>query len=96
LTFAPSTGELNDVRNLVLPDRAAQPREVGHVALDEADLPHFLFGQNQPQPPRIFLEVVNPRLNAALQEIANNPGADAAVTACKQDAHINSVHESHE
>src|SRR5262249_34289434 len=75
----------------VLLNGPPQPGQIGHVTLNEADLPYFRFRQNQPQPARVFLEVVNPRLIAALQQIANDPGADATVTAGEEDAHKRSL-----
>jgi hypothetical protein len=39
---------MNDVRDLVLPNRPPNPGELGYVPLHEADLAHFLFRQDQP------------------------------------------------
>jgi hypothetical protein len=79
---------MDEVRDLVLVNCSPQAGEVGHVPLDEADLAYFLSRQNQPQSARVFLEIVNPRLIAALQQIANDPGTNAAVTAGQENPHV--------
>ena len=40
-----------------------ESREIGHVALDERDLRHLGFGQDEPQPARVFLQVEDPDLD---------------------------------
>jgi hypothetical protein len=78
---------VDQVRDAVVGAGAAQGGEVGHVALEEADLAHLLVGQNEAEAARVFLEVVYPDLGAALEEVADDPGADAAVAAGEQDTH---------
>ena len=61
--------------------------QVGDVALDERNLGQLLLGQDQPQPARVLLEIVDPDLVAPGQQVADDPAADAAIAARQQDTH---------
>src|SRR5258707_12906501 len=65
----------------------SQAGQVGDVTGQEADLADAVVVEQQPQAARIFLEVVDPDLVAALNEGAGDPAADAAVAAGYQDTH---------
>ena len=47
----------------------------------------FGFRQDEPEPPRVFLEVEHPDLIAAGEQVADDPGPDEAIAAGDQDAH---------
>ena len=80
-------GEMDDVGNVVFGQCMAKARKVGDIALDEARLLHLLRRQDQVEPMRVFLEIINEDLVATVEQVANDPGADTAVTAGEKDTH---------
>src|SRR5205085_694988 len=64
-----------------------QVGQVGHVAGDERHPPHLLVGQDEAEPPGVLAEVVDEGGVAALQQVADDPAADAAVAAGQEHAH---------
>jgi len=81
---------MDDVRDGIALNGRVQPAKVGHVAGNEVDLTQGRVIHEQPQSVRVFLEVVNPDAVAAFEEIADNPTADATVTAGEKYVHCKS------
>jgi hypothetical protein len=72
---------MNQMSDLVNLKGFLQACQVGDISRHESDFTDFFFRQDEAQASGIFLEVKNPNLIAALQQMACDPSADTAVTA---------------
>jgi hypothetical protein len=78
---------MDDVRDGIFTDCCAKSGKISDIPLDELDLSDFGVGKDLSQSPRVFLEVEDPDLIAASEQIANDPGTDKSIAAGDQDAH---------
>ena len=77
---------MDDPRDLVLVERAAERVEVGDVAAHERQPLALLRREDELQPVRRIAEVVADRLVAVLEHRLHGPGADAPERPGDQDA----------
>ena len=73
------------------PDGRADRVGLGDVARNEVDLRRLLRFQDEIEPVRVFLQVVDPDLAARIDEPLGDPGADASVTARHEDPRLPSA-----
>jgi len=81
-------GEVDDVRRLVLGEHALEVAVAREVALHKGDRVDGLGAGDLPQPPRLGAEVEGHARHALGHELAQHPGADAALAAGDQEAFL--------
>jgi len=75
---------VDDVRDLVLVERASERTDVGHVAADERHPLARRLVQREPEAGFVLAEVVADRLVAELEQRRDRPGPEAAERARDQ------------
>src|SRR5439155_3931860 len=75
------------VRNVMSINRGFEIFEIGYIALHETNAASLIVVHDLMQAARIFLQIVDPGVIAALEKGANYPAADAAVAAGKKNSH---------
>ena len=80
-------GQMHNMRNGVRAKRVFEIFKIGYISGDVADTLDLLVAHQQAQTFGIFLQIVNPHLVAALQQIAHDPAADATVAASQKNSH---------
>ena len=80
-------GQVNEMSDLMFCNGVLQFRQVGDIPWNKTHFADLIFFKNEPQAPRVFLEIVNPDLVSLEEEIARNPATDATVTAGEKNTH---------
>src|SRR5262249_21184897 len=80
-------GQVDHVRDAVLVNRLTQSCQIGDIAGMEVDPAEQTFIEKQAQTMGILLEIVDPDVVATLEQVADDPAADAPIAAGQEYAH---------